>query len=157
VHRAAEVCGLRLAPEPGEEPPLPGGDFDGDLARLEAALARDTHLSERCVARLVRLYGTEAREVARLGTAPLVAGEPVLASEVEWGVRVEGAVTLEDLLYRRLRTAWYLPSAHEAAVEPAADRMAVLLAWSTDRRRLEIDRVRARSAEDLGFLRESVG
>jgi len=155
VRRAAEVCGLRLAPDPKEEPPLPGGDFDGDLARLEATLARETHLPERSVARLVRLYGTEAREVARLGTAPLVAGAPVLASEVEWAVRVEGAVTLEDLLYRRLRTAWYVPAANEAAIEPAAERMAKLLAWSPERRRTEIEQVRARLVADLGFL--SVG
>jgi glycerol-3-phosphate dehydrogenase len=155
VRRAAEVCGLRLAPDPSEEPPLPGGDFDGDLARLEATLARETLLPERCVARLVRLYGTEAREVARLGTDALVAGEPVLASEVEWAVRVEGAVTLEDLLYRRLRTAWYLPGAHEAAIEPAAEQMARILGWSDERRRLEIERVRSRSELDLGFLAES--
>ena len=157
VRRAAEVCGLRLAPEPHEEPPLPGGDFDGDLARLEATLARETHLPEACVARLVRLYGTEAREVARLGTGTLVAGAPVLASEVEWAVRVEGAVTLEDLLYRRLRTAWYLPAAHEAAIEPAALRMATLLGWSEERRRLEVERVRTRAAADLAFRREREG
>jgi len=157
VRRAAEVCGLRLAPDPKEEPPLPGGDFDGDLARLEATLARETHLPERIVARLVRLYGTEAREVARLGTAPLVPGAPVLASEIEWAVRVEGAVTLEDLLYRRLRSALYLPAANEAAIEPAAERMARLLAWSPERRRAEIEQVRARLAADLGFLAEWKG
>jgi glycerol-3-phosphate dehydrogenase len=154
VRRAAEVCGLLLAPDPSEEPPLPGGDFDGDLARLEAGLARETHLPEPTVARLVRLYGTQAREVARLGTAPLVAGTPVLASEVEWAVRVLGAATLEDLLYRRLRTAWYVPAAREAAVEPAAEQMAMLLAWSPERRSAEVARARARLAADLRFLAE---
>jgi glycerol-3-phosphate dehydrogenase len=152
VRRAAEVCGLRLAPEPREEPPLPGGDFDGNLDRLAATLARETHLPERTVARLVRLYGSEAREVARLGTAPLVAGAPLLAAEVEWGVRVLGALTLEDLLYRRLRTAWYVPAAREAAIEPAAERMATLLGWTPERRRAEVERVRSRLASDLAFL-----
>jgi glycerol-3-phosphate dehydrogenase len=155
VRRAAEVCGLRLAPDPDEEPPLPGGDFDGDLARLEAALARETHLPERCVARLVRLYGTEAREVARLGTAPLVAGEPVLAAEVEWAVRVEGAVTLEDLLYRRLRTSLYAGGARETAVAPAAERMAGLLGWDAARVQAEVRGVRARQAADLAFRDEA--
>jgi glycerol-3-phosphate dehydrogenase len=154
VRRAAEVCRLRLAPDPKQEPSLPGGDFDGDLAGLEAAVVRETHLPARTVARLVRLYGTEAREVARLGTAPLVPGAPVLASEVEWAVRALGAVTLEDLLYRRLRTAWYVPEAREAAVEPAAERMAMLLGWSAERRRAEVERVRTRLASELAFLAE---
>ena len=154
VRRAADVCGLRLAPEPKEDPPLPGGDFDGDLARLEERLARETHLPERTCARLVRLYGTEAREVTRLGTSALVADAPVLASEVEWAVRALGAVTLEDLLYRRLRTAWYVPSAREGAVLPAAERMAKLLGWSAERREGEVARVRARLASELAFLAE---
>jgi glycerol-3-phosphate dehydrogenase len=154
VRRAAEVCGLHLAADPKQDPPLPGGDFDGDLAKLEERIARETHLSQRTCARLVRLYGTEAREVTRLGTAALVAGAPLLASEVEWGVRALGAVTLEDLLYRRLRSAWYLPSAREAAVDPAAERMAALLGWSAERRERESAQVRARMASELAFLAE---
>jgi glycerol-3-phosphate dehydrogenase len=154
VRRAAEVCGLRLAPDPKEDPPLPGGDFDGDLAKLEERLARETKLPQPTCARLVRLYGTEAREVTRLGTSELVANTPVLAAEVEWGVRALGAVTLEDLLYRRLRTAWYVPSAREAAILPAAERMATLLGWSAERRQSEISGVRTRLASELGFLAE---
>jgi len=154
VRRAADVCGLRLAPDPREDPPLPGGDFDGDLAQLEERLARETHLPQRTCARLVRLYGTEAREVTRLGTSALVADAPVLASEVEWGVRALGAVTLEDLLYRRLRTAWYVPAAREAGVLPAAERMAKLLGWSAERRESEVSGVRARLASELAFLAE---
>jgi glycerol-3-phosphate dehydrogenase len=152
VQRAAEVCRLTLAPAPREEPPLPGGDFDGDLGRLEAELAHETHVPPRTLARLVRLYGTEARELVRMGSAPLLPGVPVLASEVEWGVHVLGAATLEDLLYRRLRTAWYVPEARDAAVEPAARRMGVLLGWSAARREAEIVQVRARLAADLAVL-----
>ncbi|MDH5265815.1 MAG: glycerol-3-phosphate dehydrogenase, partial [Betaproteobacteria bacterium] len=74
-----------------------------------------------------------------------------LASEVEWGVRALGAVTLEDLLYRRLRTAWYVPSARAAAVLPAAERMAALLGWNAERREAEVSRVRARLASELDF------
>ena len=102
----------------------------------------------------MRLYGTEAREVTRLGPAPLVAGAPVLASEVDWAVRELGAVTLEDLVYRRLRTAWYVPAARDAAVEPAAARMASLLGWDAGRRQTEIAQVRARLASELAFLAE---
>jgi glycerol-3-phosphate dehydrogenase len=90
----------------------------------------------------------------RFGTDALVPDAPVLVSEVEWGVRALGAVTLEDLVYRRLRTAWYVPSAREAAVVPAAERMGKLLGWSAERQQSEIARVRERLASELAFLAE---
>jgi glycerol-3-phosphate dehydrogenase len=152
VEKAAEVCGLDLAPAPaGAEEPLPGGDFAGDLAGLEAALVRHFCLLPRCAARLARLYGSEAHAVARSGTEPLVEGSPVLASEVDWSVRVEGAATVEDVLYRRIRSALFVPEAREASVSRVAARLAVLLGWSRERRQAEVDRARARLEADLEF------
>jgi len=154
VERAAEVCGLDLAPAPADaEEPLPGGDFAGDLAGLEEALAREFRLSSRCAARLARLYGSEAQEVARAGTEPLVEGSPVLASEVDWSVRVEGAATVEDVLYRRIRSALFVPEAREASVSRIGARLAALLGWSRERRQAEADRARARLEADLEFRR----
>jgi len=149
VERAAEVASLRLAPACDEDPPLPGGDFDGDLAALEAELVRETGVGTVAAARLVRLHGTEARELARGGTQELVPG--VLASEIDWAVRREGAATLEDLLYRRLRTSLYAGSGREAAVLPAAERMARLLGWDAARTQTEVQRARAQLAADLAF------
>jgi glycerol-3-phosphate dehydrogenase len=152
VEKVAEVCGLALAPaSTTEQAPLPGGDVGGDLAGLEASLIRDFGLSARCVSRLVRLYGSEAREVARMGTEPLVAGCPVLASEVDWSVGVEGAATVEDVLYRRLRIAAFVPAARDASVGRIADRLAQLLGWSDERTRTELAGVRSRLAADLQF------
>ena len=151
VERAAEVCSLALAPPPASEPPLPGGDFDGDLAPLEDALVRATGVTPACAARMVRLYGTEARELARAGAQPLVDGAPVLASEVDWAVQVEGAARVEDVIYRRLRTAYYVPGARDASVEPVADRMATLLGWDEERKHDEIAHTRARLTADLAF------
>ena len=152
VEKAAEVCGLDLAPaSAGDEEPLPGGDLDADLASFEAALAREVGVSPRCAARLVRLYGSEARELARAGTEPLVADSPVLASEVDWSVRVEGAATLEDVLYRRIRSALFVPEAREASLTKIAERLAALLGWSDERRQSQVDRARARLAADLEF------
>jgi glycerol-3-phosphate dehydrogenase len=65
LETAARVCGLELAPSPAEEPPLPGGDFEGDLGPVEEALAREAQLSPACAARLAGLYGTEALENVR--------------------------------------------------------------------------------------------
>ncbi len=151
LERAAQVCGLELAPAPSEEPPLPGGDFDGALAPLESALMAETGVSASCAARMVRLYGSEAREVARAGTAALVNGAPVLAAEVDWAVGVEGASTVEDTLYRRLRTAIYAPDARETSVTPIAERMAALLGWSEERKRAEASQALERLAADLAF------
>jgi glycerol-3-phosphate dehydrogenase len=151
VERAAEVCGLDLGPAPRQEAPLPGGDFDGALEPLEEELVREAGVSRVCAARMVRFYGTEARELAREGTEPLLPGAPVLASEVDWAVRVEGATTVEDSIYRRLRTAFSVPDAREASVAPVAERMAALLGWDEQRKSEEIAGVRARLAEDLRF------
>ena len=100
---------------------------------------------------MVRLYGSEAREVTRAGTAALVNGAPVLAAEVDWAVAVEGASTVEDTLYRRLRTALYVPGAREASVTPIAERMATLLGWSEERKRAEVAQALERLSADLAF------
>jgi glycerol-3-phosphate dehydrogenase len=156
VEKAAEVCGLDLAPAPIEDSePLPGGDLGPDLAVAESALCREFELTPDTAARLVRLYGSEAREICLAGTEPLVANAPVLASEVRWAVLVEGAATLEDVLYRRIRSALFLPEAREASVQAIADRIAPLLEWSDDRIRTEIDRGRSRLEADLEFRAES--
>ena len=151
LEKAAQVCDLRLAPAAAEEPPLPGGDFEGDLDSLATALERETGVTRDCAARLVRLYGSESSEVARGGCEPLLAGAPVLASEVDWAVRMEGAATVEDVLYRRLRTPWYVPEARDAGVAPIAERMAGLLGWDEARERSEVARARALLAAELDF------
>jgi glycerol-3-phosphate dehydrogenase len=76
-------------------------------------------------ARLVRRYGTEARQVAALAAAdprllePVAPGLPVLAVELRWGVVAEGALTAADLLERRTRLS-LVDSWHEVA-RPAAE------------------------------------
>ncbi|MCU1673122.1 MAG: dependent oxidoreductase [Frankiales bacterium] len=71
--------------------------------------------------RLVRRYGSEARDVAALGdpTEPVAPGVPVLKVELEWGLRAEGALTAEDLLERRTRLS--LVDAWQEAARPAAE------------------------------------
>ncbi len=151
LEKAAEACGIAPAPPLDEEPPLPGGDFDGDLDALAARLARECGVPARCAARLARLYGTEAVEVAKRDPAPLDEGGAVVAGEVEWGVAAEGASHLRDMLYRRTGVALYEPAARQAVVEPIADRMAALLGWSAERREHELADARGRLEADLTF------
>jgi len=100
--------------------PLPGGDFPVDaVPRLTDGLrASHPFLTERWASRLVRAYGTDAREV--LGDAQ---GEDDLGQrfgadlterEVDWLMDREFARTAEDLLWRRTKLGLRL-SAQEAA------------------------------------------
>src|SRR5690606_17240198 len=114
-------------------------------------LAAATGVEKAAAARLARLYGSEAEAVVRRDPAPLVPGAPVLAGEVDHAVALEGARTLEDVVYRRTRAALYDPSAREAMLAPAAERMAALLGWTPERVARECAAVRARLAADLAF------
>ncbi len=108
-------------------------------------------------ARLVRLYGTEARELVRRGFHPVVEGAGAVTEEIDWAVRREGAATLEDVLQRRMRLALYDPPLGERVVEPVADRLAALLGWDAERREREIGAARSRIAHDLAFARGELG
>jgi glycerol-3-phosphate dehydrogenase len=104
---------------------------------------------------MVGLYGAESGEVTGRGPEPLLPGASVLSGEVGWAIEVEGAATLEDVLYRRTRAALYEPSVREALVEPIAERMAERLGWGSARREQEISAARERLASELAFLGES--
>jgi glycerol-3-phosphate dehydrogenase len=150
LERVAKVLG-RALPDAGEGPPLPGGDFGGELAPLAQGLERKHALDPVTALRLARLYGTEAEAVTAQGAAPLAPGARVLAGEVDWAVQNEGALTVEDVLYRRTRAALYEADAREAIAAPIAARMATLLGWSDAEREAQLERARARLSGDLAF------
>jgi glycerol-3-phosphate dehydrogenase len=134
-----------------EERSLPGGDFDGNLDRLARSLSSEFGISERVSHRLVRLYGCEAADVARLGTAPVAEQAPMIEGEIDWSVAQEGAARLEDMIYRRTRMAVYDAEATPPVIEPTARRMAELLGWDRKRTDDEIKQTRGRIAVDLCF------
>jgi glycerol-3-phosphate dehydrogenase len=148
---AAQAAGVSLAPPLAQDPPLPGGDFAGSLDALAARVASETGVARDASDRLVRFHGGETRDVVALGAAPLVPGAPVLSGEVDFAVLHEGAARVEDVIYRRIRSALYVPEARDRGVLPVAARMAALLGWDDARRQREIDAVRARLASDLAF------
>ena len=153
LERVAQVLG-RTLPELGEGPPLPGGDFSGELPALAASLERSRGVTRACAQHLARLYGAEAERVLELGAEPLAPGAPVAAGEVDWAVRHEAAATVEDVLYRRTRVALFEPEARSSIAEPLAQRMAVLCGWSAEKTAAELARARARLAADLDFADE---
>ncbi|WP_137160350.1 glycerol-3-phosphate dehydrogenase/oxidase [Blastococcus sp. CCUG 61487] len=71
--------------------------------------------------RLVARYGTEAPEVEALGADLVVPGRPETVGELRFGVRHEGARTVDDLLDRRTRIG-LVPEDRARAV-PVAERV----------------------------------
>jgi glycerol-3-phosphate dehydrogenase len=150
VERVAAALGRSLAPGRDEDAPLPGGDFDGDLDALAQSLAAATAIDRADADRLVRLYGTEARNAVARGRERLTPGASPLAGEIEWAIDVEGAVSACDVVFRRTRAALYDPGCRALAA-PVAERMATRLGWSAARTREEEQAVKTRLEADLSF------
>jgi len=72
--------------------------------------------------RFVRRYGAEAPFVAALPAGP-AAARGVTAQELRWGVRVEGALDVDDLLDRRTRLG-LVSEDREASMDAAAAALA---------------------------------
>ncbi len=153
MESVAEQLGRKLPPPPGPEQ-VPGGDLDSDLATYAAGVARRTGVDQSVTERLLRLYGSETDAVVALGGSPIAEGTAVISGEIEWAVTMEAALTLEDVVYRRTRAAWYLPTNREVLLAPIAARMADLLSWDNLQTEAEIASVRARFAYELAFQGE---
>ena len=88
---------------------LPGAQAR-DFAAFAARFVERSPLPPAAATRLVELYGTRAAAIEALAVAepalaaPVAAGCPVLAAEVAHAVRVEAAVTLADVVARRVMT-----------------------------------------------------
>ena len=130
--------------------PLPGGDLDSVGSRA-AELSRQFNVTDAAALRLVRLYGSEAEQLLADNPEPLSRSGDLIAAEVDWAVQVEGAATLEDLLYRRMRSVWYEPADLHELLPSCAQRMADLLHWDEAQRQREIEQVQARVASELAF------
>jgi glycerol-3-phosphate dehydrogenase len=96
--------------------PLPGGDFPVDGVGALTASLRQAYpfLSERWALRLVRAYGTQARDV--LGDAASAAdlgrdfGATLTEREVRWLMEEEYARDAEDVVWRRTKLGLKLSS-----------------------------------------------
>ncbi len=88
---------------------LPGGDFPVDGVEALVAELRASHafLTDTWARRLVRAYGTEAREVLGEATSAEALGRDFGATlcerEVRWLVAKEFARSAEDILWRRTK------------------------------------------------------
>ena len=124
--------------------PLPGGDirsFD------EALRAAELEVGDSAVARrLVEAHGCRWREVAALTTAEpalarrIVRDLPYLLAEVVYAVEREMAMTLADVLIRRLHLAFEVADHGRSAARVATAVLAGRLGWDNTRARSELAR-----------------
>ena len=135
--------------------PVVGSAPLADLAVLTARIARETGLPEHVARRLVDRHGTEADAVVALGRerdllrplgsgaasagaagAAAAAGTEAdadltehLEAEVVWAVTQEMALSLDDLLSRRMRLAQELPDRGASIAPRVAELMGKELGW----------------------------
>lgn len=150
VDTAVRLLNLTANSE-AEDAPLPGGDFSGDVSQQVSRLKVDYPMAADKALRLVRLYGNEAWDVMALDPAPVSEGSSLVRGELIWAIGREGALSLEDVIYRRTRTAFYRPLEVLKIIEPASEVMASLLNWSEDQRASEVEAVRIRFQSDREF------
>lgn len=124
--------------------PLPGGDLRSVDEALRAA---ELEVGDPAVARrLVMAHGTRWREVASLtAQEPALARRivrelPYLLAEVVYAVEHEMALTLADVLVRRLPIAYEVPDHGRATARVATAILAGRLGWDNARARDEIAR-----------------
>jgi glycerol-3-phosphate dehydrogenase len=138
---------LGRRPEPcrTEHLPLPGGETPA--ATPPATLPPESR------SRLVRLYGgTCARLLERDPSAtPLTGIAGCLRAEVAHAVDEEMALTLEDVLERRMRALLFDAAQGLGGVEEVAAVMAPRLAWDAARTAAEVDRYRRLAASLRSF------
>ena len=107
--------------------PLPGGDFpvEGFAAQLDALLADYPALPRTMLRRLLRAYGTRARDI--LGGARRESdlgrgfGADLTEAELRYLVRYEWVQSADDALWRRSKLGLRLGPAERDAVEDAID------------------------------------
>lgn len=124
---------------------LVGAAPRAELDQVTASLAADPALAAvhaEAAPRLVARFGTEATAVLALGAElglirPLIAGRPFLEAEVAWAARHELAMSLDDVLSRRLRVAMELPDRGASIAPRAAAILGTELGWDADRQARE--------------------
>jgi glycerol-3-phosphate dehydrogenase len=137
----------RLRPSATAEHRLIGAADRPALDRLANELASIPEIAAahpEAAARLVARHGTHAPAVIAVGAEsgllrPLVAGRPFLEAEVAWAVRHELALSVDDVLSRRLRLSPELPDRGEAVAPRVAEIMGRELGWGETRVSLEAE------------------
>ncbi len=134
-----------IGPSATADQALVGAAPRNELEQLTVSLAADPALAAvhpEAAPRLVARFGTEAGDVLALGAEldlvrALIVGRPFLEAEVAWAARRELAMSLDDVLSRRLRVAMELPDRGASIAPRVAAILGAELGWDADRQSRE--------------------
>ena len=146
VDAALQVLGERPSSRPTKTATrrLIGAADRPELDRLARDLATEHGLAPAVAVRLVARHGTLASDVLALGhelglLGLLVDGEDHLEVEVVWAARHELALSIDDVLSRRMRLVQELPDRGAAIAPRVAALLGGELGWDGARQASEID------------------
>ena len=146
IDAALGVLGERAADRPSRTTTrrLVGAADRSELDRIGAGLAVSASLEPAVAARLVARHGTQAPEVVALGRevgllGRLVEGEDHLEAEVAWAARHELALSIDDVLARRMRIVHELPDRAAAIAPRVAAILGAELGWDETRQSSEVE------------------
>jgi glycerol-3-phosphate dehydrogenase len=138
------VLGAAAATRPSGTADLPitGAAARSDLDALARTLGAEPEVGEEAARSLVDRYGITARGVVALGRErnllrQLVPGHAYIEAEVAWAVEHELAMSLDDILARRLRLAMALPDRGESIAARVAGIAGDVLGWDDARQTVE--------------------
>lgn len=127
LEKLSPFLGARAAKNNGwtDREPLPGGEFpaDGVATQVDQLLGRYGFLTRPHAARLVRMYGTRAKDV--VGAARSAAdmgrdfGATLTEAEIDYLMHEEWAECAADVLWRRSKLGLRLNAEQVAAVDAA--------------------------------------
>jgi glycerol-3-phosphate dehydrogenase len=130
----------RLAPANTDTEPLLGAigwpeNDDHELVATQIRAGCGAILDGKTCTYLANTYGMRGHDVAQLvvkdpsAAAPIVPGRPEIMACVDWAVREELAVSVEDVLMRRTQIYYRDPDQGLSVADQVAQRMGVLLGW----------------------------
>lgn len=140
VDRVGKLLQRRLPECRTHDTPLPGG---WGLDEAKFALESLGELSEQCVTRLLAIYGRRAQALVELAISisdkdlTLDDAATVLTAEVRFAIREEFALTLADIVFRRMMIGLW-PDQGRSLYESVANIAADELLWDERRRASEL-------------------
>ena len=156
IDQIARTLGITARSAPTHQVALPGGDMRSFDEEVEAAkgMIGIAPLAEH----LVRMYGTGWRAVWAIAgsntalSAPLIPPLPYIAAELHYAVEQEMALTLGDLLIRRLHLAFETRDHGVAVATAAARTVGPLLGWSEKENAAQVAAYAAEVSRIFGIL-----
>jgi glycerol-3-phosphate dehydrogenase len=146
IDAAVGVLGERAAARPSRTTSrrLVGAADRPELDRIAASLVETGSLEPAVAARLVARHGTQAPDVVALGRelsllGRLVDGEDHLEVEVAWAARHELALSIDDVLARRMRIVHELPDRAAGIAPRVAEILGAELGWNAARQSVEVE------------------